>query len=87
MEKIFVVMYKSYYSSSNSTCDYIHAVCKTKETAAKMIDEARINYGKNPDVICEHWSKGEYYSATIDGGEQDKFVEITYEIFEEKLAD
>lgn len=87
MEKVFVVLYKIYYSSSNGTCTYIHAVCKTKETAAKMIDEARINYGKNPDVIYEQWSKGEYYSAKMDAGKQDEFVEITYEILEEKLAD
>lgn len=87
MEKVFVVLYKIYYSSSNGTYTYIHAVCKTKETAAKMIDEARINYGKNPDVIYEQWSKGEYYSVKLDAGKQDEFVDITYEILEEKLAD
>ena len=87
MEKVFVVLYTSYYSHSNGACAYVHAVCKTKETAAKMIDEVRINYGKNPDVIYEQWSKGEYYSAKMDAGKQDEFVEITYEILEEKLAD
>lgn len=87
MEKVFVVLYTSYYSHSNGACAYVHAVCKTRETAAKMIDEARINYGKNPDVIYEQWSKGEYYSAKMDAGGQDNFVDITYEILEEKLAD